>query len=116
MKNRLCIVVSACLLSLLLIHSVHAEVDWEVPFMGEPLPAMGADDMAARQFCGRNDLSPGGPVDFWTEASIFSAAGLPAMVLGPGDIAQAHAVDEWVDLAQLDLASELYSRVVKNDG
>jgi acetylornithine deacetylase len=93
-----------------------ATIDWEVPFMGEPLPAGGADDRAAKDFCAGNALQPGPPVDFWTEASIFSAAGLPAIVMGPGDIAQAHAVDEWVELAQLASASELYSRVVNNDG
>ncbi|MFN6016421.1 MAG: M20 family metallopeptidase [Verrucomicrobiota bacterium] len=32
----------------------------------------------------------------------------PAVVLGPGDIAQAHTKDEWLDLAQLDLAAEIY--------
>ena len=56
------------------------------------------------------------PVDFWTEASLFSAAGLPALVLGPGDIAQAHVSDEWVGLTQLDTAYELYRRVVNDDG
>ena len=30
MRNRLCILIAACLFSLLLIHSVHAEVDWEI--------------------------------------------------------------------------------------
>jgi acetylornithine deacetylase len=90
--------------------------EWEVPFCGEPLPAAGQSDEAARSFCVANDLPEGGPVDFWTEASLFSAAGLPAIVLGPGDIAQAHATDEWVALEQLDTAYQLYSRVVKNDG
>jgi acetylornithine deacetylase len=56
------------------------------------------------------------PVDFWTEASVFSAADLPALVLGPGDIAQAHASDEWVELEQLETACELYHRVVNSDG
>lgn len=93
-----------------------AVVDWEVPFKGEPLPAGGWDDAAAKAFCARNELPPGEAVDFWTEASLFSAAGLPALVLGPGDIAQAHAANEWVSLAQLAQAFELYSRVVKNDG
>ena len=32
----------------------------------------------------------------------------PAVVLGPGDIAQAHTKDEWLDLAQLELAAEIY--------
>ena len=40
-------------------------------------------------------------VRFWTEAALFSRAGLAAVVYGPGDIAQAHTVDEWVALDQL---------------
>jgi acetylornithine deacetylase len=93
-----------------------ARVQWEVPFCGEPLPAEGQTDEAAHRFCRENQLPVGNPVDFWTEASLFSEVGLPAIVLGPGDIAQAHATDEWVELEQLEMAYELYSRVVENDG
>jgi len=93
-----------------------SNVDWEVPFKGEPLPAAGRDDSAARAFCERNGLGWGRDVDFWTEASLFSRAGLPAVVLGPGDIGQAHAADEWVAVGQLQRALELYGRVVKQDG
>lgn len=93
-----------------------ASAQWEVPFMGEPLPASGQDDTAARAFCEIHGLPAGEPVDFWTEASIFSSAGLPALVMGPGHIEQAHAADEWVELEQLETAYELYRRVVKSDG
>jgi acetylornithine deacetylase/succinyl-diaminopimelate desuccinylase-like protein len=41
---------------------------------------------------------------------------MPSIVLGPGDIAQAHVADEWVGLEQLETACELYQRVMKNDG
>jgi acetylornithine deacetylase len=91
-------------------------VDWEVPFRGEPLPAGSQDSHAARGFCMNHQLPLAEPVDFWTEASVFSAAGLPALVLGPGDIAQAHVSDEWVELEQLETACELYHRVVNSDG
>lgn len=91
-------------------------VVWEVPFRGEPLPAAGHDDRAARAFCVARDLPMGDPVDFWTEAAPFSAAGLPALVLGPGNIGQAHAADEWVSVEQLEAAYGLYGRVVSNDG
>ena len=91
-------------------------VAWEVPFKGEPLPAAGQDDRAARDFCARLGLSRGGPVNFWTEASLFSSAGHPAIVLGPGDIAQAHAANEWVALDQLQKAMEIYAGVIKSDG
>lgn len=93
-----------------------AMVDWEVPFRGEPLPAAGKDGQTAREFCMAHDLPQGEAVDFWTEAALFSAAGLPALVLGPGDIAQAHVTDEWVALDQLEKAYELYSRVVNKNG
>lgn len=58
----------------------------------------------------------GDPVGFWTEASLFSDAGLPAIVLGPGDIAQAHSVDEWVSVEQLEQAEGLYRKIVVNHG
>jgi len=90
--------------------------DWEVPFRGEPLPAAGQDDRAAKKFCASLDLPMGKAVDFWTEASLFSAVGLPVIVLGPGDIAQAHVTDEWVEVRQLETAYELYKRVVNSDG
>jgi len=93
-----------------------AQVDWEVPFRGDPLPASGRDDVLSREFCEANSLPVGAPVDFWTEAALFSAAGLPVLVMGPGDIAQAHVTDEWVALEQLETAYGLYSRVVNNDG
>jgi acetylornithine deacetylase len=89
---------------------------WEVPFAGKPLPASGQDSAAAEAFVREQGLEAGRPVDFWTEASIFSAAGLPALVLGPGDIAQAHQTDEWVALDQLQRAHAIYSNLVKNDG
>ena len=40
-------------------------------------------------------------VSYATEAGLFQAAGSPAVVIGPGDIAQAHAADEWIAKDQL---------------
>ncbi len=88
--------------------------EWAVPFAGPPLPAGGRDDAGARAFCGQHGLQIGQPVGFWTEASLFSDAGLNALVLGPGDIAQAHAVDEWVALEQLKRAMSLYRGIVEH--
>ncbi len=93
-----------------------ARVDWEVPFSGQPLPANGQSSAAAESFCARHGLDTGKPVNFWTEAALFSAAGLPSLVMGPGDIAQAHATDEWVELSQLERAYNAYKTVVINDG
>lgn len=49
-------------------------------------------------------------VPFGTDASTVAAAGIPAVVFGPGDIAQAHTKDEWIDLAQLEPAAEILFR------
>ncbi|HWM31888.1 MAG TPA: acetylornithine deacetylase [Methyloceanibacter sp.] len=41
-------------------------------------------------------------VSYATEAGLFEQAGFSAVICGPGDIAQAHAADEFVTIAQLD--------------
>lgn len=43
-------------------------------------------------------------VHYFCDASVLSAAGIPSVVFGPGDIAQAHTTDEWLSLAQLEQA------------
>jgi acetylornithine deacetylase len=40
-------------------------------------------------------------VPFWSDSAVFSAAGIPTVIFGPGGEG-AHAAVEWVDLAQLD--------------
>jgi acetylornithine deacetylase len=50
------------------------------------------------------------PVPFGTDAATVAQAGVPAVVFGPGDIAQAHTKDEWIDLAQLEPAAEILFR------
>jgi acetylornithine deacetylase len=50
------------------------------------------------------------PVPFGTDASRIAVAGVPAVVFGPGDIAQAHTKDEWIDLSQLEPAAEILFR------
>jgi len=41
-------------------------------------------------------------VSYATEAGLFQEAGSPSVVIGPGDIAQAHAADEFIAKDQLD--------------
>lgn len=50
------------------------------------------------------------PIDlgYWTEAALLASSGVDAVVIGPGDIAQAHGPDEWVELEQLDRARDLF--------
>jgi len=87
---------------------------WQVPFSGPPLPTDGQDTSSAQAFVDRHGVESGPAVHFWTEASLFAQAGFPAIVLGPGNIAQAHVVDEWVSLEQLERALQIYTKLVSS--
>lgn len=50
-------------------------------------------------------------VSYATEAGLFQAAGSPAVVIGPGDIAQAHSADEWIAKDQLDRCMAFLTRL-----
>ena len=52
-------------------------------------------------------------VPFGTDGSAFSVEGIPTLVLGPGDIAQAHTCDEWIDLDQLEQGVEVYKSLMQ---
>jgi acetylornithine deacetylase/succinyl-diaminopimelate desuccinylase-like protein len=43
-------------------------------------------------------------VHYFCDASVLSKGGIPSVVFGPGDIAQAHTPDEWISLHSLDRA------------
>jgi len=49
---------------------------------------------------------------YGTNASVFTAAGVPSVVFGPGSIAQAHTADEWIDLAEVGTAAEILAALV----
>jgi len=46
-------------------------------------------------------------VDFFSDAGVLAGGGIPSVVFGPGDIAQAHTPDEWVEVDQLTRAKDL---------
>lgn len=90
---------------------------YEETFRGPSLPAgdtATAEErrLAARDLADGLGLPIGNAVDFWTEASLFSQAGLTAFVYGPGDIAQAHTADEWVALEQLQRYADAVTRIL----
>ncbi|MBA2126462.1 acetylornithine deacetylase [Hyphomicrobium methylovorum] len=62
------------------------------------VPPFGADPASdvvalALKLSGQNETYT---VSYATEAGLFQDAGAPAVVCGPGDIAQAHTADEWI--------------------
>lgn len=62
----------------------------------------------ASALSGSNDVHA---VSYGTEAGLFQAAGIPAVICGPGSIAQAHRADEFVALDQLDACAAFLRRV-----
>ena len=53
-------------------------------------------------------------VDFFCDASVLSGGGIPSVVFGPGDIAQAHTVDEWISLAALERGTAMLTRFLQS--
>jgi acetylornithine deacetylase len=99
------------------LHGSAAIESYQETFHGPSLPAGSIDGAEQRRLAARDlaeslDLPIGSAVDFWTEASLFSEAGLTAFVFGPGDIAQAHTADEWVSLEQLRNYATAITRVL----
>ena len=53
-------------------------------------------------------------VDFFCDAAVLAAGGIPSVVFGPGDIAQAHTADEWISLDSLERGKNLLLRFLKS--
>jgi acetylornithine deacetylase/succinyl-diaminopimelate desuccinylase-like protein len=53
-------------------------------------------------------------VHFYSDAGALAQGGIPSVLFGPGDIAQAHTPDEWVSLAQVERAKNLLRRFLES--
>lgn len=53
-----------------------------------------------------------GVAAYGTEAGIFQSADMPTFVCGPGNIAQAHRPDEYIELAQVDSCVDFMHRLM----
>ncbi|MEW6302545.1 MAG: M20/M25/M40 family metallo-hydrolase [Verrucomicrobiota bacterium] len=53
-------------------------------------------------------------VDFFCDASPLAQGGIPGIVFGPGDIAQAHTADEWIALDSLERGTALLTRYLQS--
>jgi acetylornithine deacetylase len=76
---------------------IETETEGSVPAF-VAAPASGAVALAL-QLTGAEETQA---VSYTTEAGLFEQAGCPSVICGPGNIAQAHAADEYVSVAQLD--------------
>jgi len=83
---------------------------------GAPCPPMETDARLplVRQFM--TQVGQRGPlgVHYFCDAAVLSEAGIPSVVFGPGDIAQAHTADEWISLRQLESAAALLAGLFRS--
>ncbi|HEX9219737.1 MAG TPA: ArgE/DapE family deacylase [Gemmatimonadaceae bacterium] len=49
----------------------------------------------------------------WTDAALLNEAGIPTICFGPGDIALAHAAEEYVPITEIETATRVLTRVVR---
>jgi acetylornithine deacetylase len=54
-----------------------------------------------------------GKVSYGTEAGLFQKMGVPTVICGPGDIAQAHRPNEFVTLEQLGQCEKFMDRILE---
>jgi len=62
---------------------------------------------AARQKSGEG-------VHFFCDAAVLAGGGIPSVVFGPGNIAQAHTANEWISLKQIERATALLVRFLRS--
>ncbi len=53
-------------------------------------------------------------VRYFCDASVLARGGIPSIVFGPGDIAQAHTADEWISLAALERGKAMLLRFLQS--
>jgi acetylornithine deacetylase/succinyl-diaminopimelate desuccinylase-like protein len=82
------------------------------PFGREPMEVP-LDEPIVRAIQAQTGSDDVGGAPFWTDAALFTEAGIPAVLYGPtGD--GAHAAVEWVDLASLERCRDLYVAVARD--
>jgi acetylornithine deacetylase len=53
-------------------------------------------------------------VDYFCDAAVLSEGGIPSVVFGPGNIAQAHTDDEFISVAELDRAKAILVQFLRS--
>ncbi len=88
-----------------------AGIDVEKAFEVPPLApeADGAAQALVHRLTGGNAT---GAVSYGTEAGQFQQAGMSAIVCGPGDIAQAHQADEYLEVEQFEKGAAFMARLI----
>lgn len=86
-------------------------LEFEVPRRAHPLYVDPSSDFVKEmlELAGRGTPRT---VAYGTDGAMFTEM-KKLVVFGPGDIAQAHTHDEWIELEQLDLGTEAYAKLIR---
>jgi acetylornithine deacetylase len=95
------------------------QVEHDGQYLAPPLPpessaALHAWAAPALTACGLDSAAIGAP--YATDASHYASAGAQVIVLGPGELAQAHTKDEWLDRRELAKAVKVYGALLRLPG
>jgi acetylornithine deacetylase/succinyl-diaminopimelate desuccinylase family protein len=93
----------------------------EDPFLDDPPLETSADSAMVRSLQDAQQsvlgtISPCVGAHYGTDGSKLAAVGIETVVCGPGNIAQAHTKDEFVEVEQVNLAVRLYDQLIQDWG
>jgi acetylornithine deacetylase len=86
------------------------DLEWVSQTVGLAASEQDAIVQWAKQLSGNTEV---GKVSYGTEAGLFQKMGVPAVICGPGDIAQAHRPNEFVALEQLAQCEKFMERILE---
>ena len=93
-----------------------AEVDIEAPYLSVAGMEVPADAVIVKKLSAAINNVVGNPqveaASYATDAGVYNGAGIPTVVFGPGDIAQAHTDAEFIELQQVELAAKILQDLI----
>jgi acetylornithine deacetylase ArgE len=92
------------------------EVGFDDPYLVDPALDTPRDSEVVRALDAAHKSLFGEPVEvrgahYGTDGSKLARAGIETVVCGPGDIAQAHTKDEFIEIEQVEMAVRLYQKL-----
>jgi succinyl-diaminopimelate desuccinylase len=91
----------------------NGEFDAEVAVIRE-VDALETDDNCSfiKKFCSAVRTNETKAVGFTTDGPYFASLGAPVIIFGPGKPQLAHKPDEYIELADVEKAVELYKKII----
>jgi acetylornithine deacetylase len=92
----------------------YEQIEWYAPLEENiASPVARAAEAACRRVMGKAEFA----VAPWgANTGEFKQAGIPCVLFGPGSIRQAHTADEFIEIAQVATAAEVYAEIIRAFG